>query len=282
MAEFIKELFADTISRRIEEVIKVDQNDEQIIHDEIKEYIITDSISDYYIDILNEYRETPNKPHEGVGVWVSGFFGSGKSSFAKMLGLALENRLIQGEKASQLFGQRARDTKVRALLANITEHIPTEAVVFDVSTDRGIRSGNQTITEIMYRLFLKRLGYAAELDLAELEITLEAEGRLALFKETFARIFDMDWDREKGKVSYAVQQASRVMSELEPATYPNADSWREAALRRADITPGLLAERCLELMKRRRPGKSLIFVIDEVGQFVARDVQKMLDLQGVV
>src|SRR5262249_27244502 len=154
--------------------------------------------------------------------------------------------------------------KVRVLLANITQQIPTEAVVFDVSTDRGIRSGNQTITEIMYRLFLKRLGYAAELDLAELEINLEAEGRLALFKETFARIYDMDWDREKGNVSYAVQQASRVMSELEPATYPNVDSWREAALRRADITPGLLAERCLELMKRRRPGKSLIFVIDEV------------------
>lgn len=282
MAEFIKELFADTISRRIEEVIKVDQNDEQIIHDEIKEYIVTDSISDYYIDILDRYRETPNKPHEGVGVWVSGFFGSGKSSFAKMLGLALENREIQGESAAQLFGKRARDMKVPALLANITEQIPAEAVVFDVSTDRGIRSGNQTITEIMYRLFLKRLGYAAELDLAELEITLEAEGRLALFKETYARIFEKDWDREKGKVSYAVQHASRVMNELEPATYPKVDSWREAALRRADITPGLLAERCLELMKRRHPGKSLIFVIDEVGQFVARDVQKMLDLQGVV
>src|SRR5271167_359176 len=35
-------------------------------------------------------------------------------------------------------------------------------------------------------------------------------------------------------------------------------------------------------MKRRKPGKSLMFVVDEVGQFVARDVQKMLDLQAVV
>jgi uncharacterized protein DUF6079 len=282
MAEFIKELFENRISRRIEEVIKVDQNDEQIISEEIKEYVATNSIRDYYTDILDRYRETPNKPHEGVGVWVSGFFGSGKSSFAKMLGLALENRLIQGERAAKLFGQRTGDPKVQALLANINEQIPTEAVIFDVSTDRGIRSGNQTITEIMYRLFLKRLGYAGDLDLAELEITLEAEGRLALFKETFARIFDKEWDFEKGKIAFAVQQASRVMSKLDPETYPKVDSWREAALRRADITPGLLAERCLELMKRRSPDKSLIFVIDEVGQFVARDVQKMLDLQGVV
>jgi hypothetical protein len=62
------------------------------------------------------------------------------------------------------------------LLKQITEHIPTDAVIFDVSTDRGIKSGNQTLTEIMYRLFLKSLGYAEDLDLAELEITLEQKG----------------------------------------------------------------------------------------------------------
>ena len=51
---------------------------------------------------------------------------------------------------------------------------------------------------------------------------------------------------------------------------------------RSDFSPGKLADRTNELMKRRRPGQSLLFVIDEVGQFVARDVQKMLDLQAVV
>ena len=72
------------------------------------------------------------------------------------------------------------------------------------------------------------------------------------------------------------------MHEQDPATYPTADSWREAAMKRADITPGVLAKRGIELMKRRCPGKTLLFVVDEVGQFVARDVQKMLDLQAVV
>jgi len=61
-----------------------------------------------------------------------------------------------------------------------------------------------------------------------------------------------------------------------------ADSWVKAVKNKADITPGKLAERASELMKRRRPGQSLMFVVDEVGQFVARDVQKMLDLQAVV
>jgi hypothetical protein len=61
-----------------------------------------------------------------------------------------------------------------------------------------------------------------------------------------------------------------------------ADSWVKAVKNKADISPGKLAERASELMKRRRPGQTLMFVVDEVGQFVARDVQKMLDLQAVV
>ncbi|MHB8491193.1 MAG: BREX system P-loop protein BrxC, partial [Solirubrobacteraceae bacterium] len=114
------------------------------------------------------------------------------------------------------------------------------------------------------------------------EITLEEDGRLAGFITKYQQVFSKDWDAEKGKVALAMQQASRVMHELEPDTFTTVDSWRESVRNRADITPNLLAERCLELMKRRRPKHSLVFVIDEVGQFVARDVQKMLDLQAVV
>ena len=278
----IKDLFANDISRRIEEVVKVDQNDQEIIRDEISEYVVTNSIREHMVRILESYSETRQKPHEGIAIWVSGFFGSGKSSFAKYLGLALENRDVCGNGAASLLGQRVKDQKLQVLLNNITENIPTEAVIFDVSTDRGIRTGNQSITEIMYRLFLQSLGYAKDLDLSELEITLEEDGRLAAFKETYQSLFKKDWDKEKGKIALAVQQASRVMNTLDSATYPTADSWRESALKRADITPGDLAKRGMELMARRHPNKSLLFVVDEVGQFVARDVQKMLDLQAVV
>ena len=82
----IKTLFASDIGRHIEEVIKVDdQTDEQKIAEEIGEYVVTDAIRSQYVRIFDAYRETPNKPHEGIAIWVSGFFGSGKSSFAKML-----------------------------------------------------------------------------------------------------------------------------------------------------------------------------------------------------
>ena len=168
------------------------------------------------------------------------------------------------------------------LLANIAERIPTEAVIFDVSSDRGIRSGNQSLTEIAYRMFLQQLGYARDLDLAELEIILEGEGRLEAFEQKYRDMFNKDWDTQKGKVAFALSQASRVTNELDPKAFPAVDSWMTAAKNRADITPSLLAERYKLLVERRLPGKSLVFVIDEVGQFVSRDVQKMLDLQAVV
>ena len=278
----IKDLFANDIFRRIEEVIKVDQDDDQVIREEIAEYVVTDSIRDHFSEVLERYWETPRKPHEGIAVWVSGFFGSGKSSFAKYLGLALENRSVGGQGSAQLLAKRIGDHKSDVLLRNIAEQVPTAAVIFDVSTDRGIRTGNQSITEIMYRLFLQSLGYARDLDVSELEITLEEAGRLDDFKAKYQEIFNKAWDVGKGLIAIAVQQASRVMHELEPDTYPTADSWRESAMDRADITPGDLAVRGMELMNRRCPGKTLLFVVDEVGQFVARDVQKMLDLQAVV
>jgi hypothetical protein len=281
-ATTVKDLLASEVSRNIEEVIKLDQDDEQILSEELAEYVATDSIRTHFRTILERYAETPNKPHEGVGVWVSGFFGSGKSSFAKYLGLALSNREILGRGAAERLASRIGEKTISVLLSNIEEHTPTHAVIFDVATDRGIRSGNQTLTEIMYRAFLRSLEYAHDLDLSELEITLEEQGQLEEFKAKYEEVYEQSWDLAKGKLALAVQQASRVMHELEPDTFTTADSWRESVQGRADITPKLLAERCLELMERRRPGSSLVFVIDEVGQFVARDVQKMLDLQGVV
>ena len=92
----IAALFANDIDRQIEEVIKVDQTDEAVVATEVDEYVVTDAIKRHFVDVFERYLETPQKPHEGVAIWVSGFFGSGKSSYAKLLGLAIENRTILG------------------------------------------------------------------------------------------------------------------------------------------------------------------------------------------
>src|SRR5262245_58422637 len=102
----IGDLLTRDLSRKIEEIIQVDQADEQSVHAEITEYIATDSIREQYHHLLRAVAEAPSDPHESVGVWVSGFFGSGKSSFAKNLGYALENRTVLGSKFADLFKEQ--------------------------------------------------------------------------------------------------------------------------------------------------------------------------------
>lgn len=278
----ISSLFAGDIGRKIEEVIKVDQIAEESIASEIEEYVVTDAIKRHFVEVMERYQEAPQKPSEGVAIWVSGFFGSGKSSFAKNLGLAIGNPTVMGRPVADRFIERARDNKLSVVLKAINEQIPTHTVIFDVSTDRGIRSGNQMISEIMYRLFLKSLGYSEDLDLSELEINLEQEGTFEEFKSNFLAETGKSWDDRKRSIMFALMEASRTLHRMNPATFPAVDSFSKVANNRNDISPGRLAERIVELMARHRPGQSLMFVVDEVGQFVARDVQKMLDLQAVV
>jgi hypothetical protein len=278
----ISTLFAGDIDRKIEEVIKVDQVAEESIASEIDEYVVTDAIKRHFVEVMERYQETPQKPHEGIAIWVSGFFGSGKSSFAKNLGLAIGNPTVLGRPVADRFLERARDNKLSVVLKAINEQIPTHTVIFDVSTDRGIRSGNQMLSEIMYKLFLKSLGYSEDLDLSELEINLEQEGTSEAFKSTFLAETGKEWNERKRSIMFATSEASRTLHRMNPATFPAADSFAKVAVNRNDISPGKLAERIVELMARHKPGYSLMFVVDEVGQFVARDVQKMLDLQAVV
>src|SRR5262245_50515405 len=124
----IGDLLTRDLSRKIEEIIQVDQADEQSVYEEITEYIGTDSIRDQYADLLKAIAEAPADPHEGIGVWVSGFFGSGKSSFAKNLGYALQNRNVLGHHFADLFKQQIGDKRVDNLLDSITSRFPTEVI----------------------------------------------------------------------------------------------------------------------------------------------------------
>src|SRR6516165_8439689 len=122
----IGDLLARDLSHKIEEIIQVDQADEQSVYDEITEYIATDSIRDQYHDLFKAIAEAPSDAHESVGVWVSGFFGSGKSSFAKNLGYALQNRTVLGKKFADLFKRRLEDARIGDLLDLINTKTPTE------------------------------------------------------------------------------------------------------------------------------------------------------------
>lgn len=285
----IGELFSKKIDRRIEEVIKVSAPEgadlseyEKSVQEEIEEYVATDAIKDHFCTVYKAIADAPADPHEGIGIWVSGFFGSGKSSFAKILGYTLAARRLSGTSSSEIFKQVVKDSRISAFLDSINTRIPTDAVVFDVSMERGVRTASERITEIMYKALLRELDYADDFDLAELEFSLEVDGLLEKFRTRFQELHKQPWEKRR-KLGRAVNEASAVLNDLDSKTYPSADSWAKSLGQgRADITPNQFAERAFELMSRRRPNRALVFVVDEVGQYVSRSVQKMLDLQAVV
>ena len=278
----IGDLLTRDLSRKIEEIIQVDQADEQSVHDEITEYVATDSIREQYHDLLKAVAEAPSDPHESVGVWVSGFFGSGKSSFAKNLGYALENRTVLGSKFANLFKQQLGDIRTSDLLDLINAKTPTQVILFEVAKEADTRKVTQRIAELMYTVLLRELGYSEDFDIAELEIELEAEGKLPEFINTCKTLLNKDWETVRIGAQ-KLSRASAILHRLDPKLYPSADSWSHSQRNRdASISVSKVVKRTFELWGRRRKGKALVFIIDEVGQHVARSGDKIEDLRATI
>jgi hypothetical protein len=285
----IRDLLKIDLSQPIEEVIKLGQQDERAVYTEISEYVPTDRIREHYRRLLRAIADSKQEPQEGIGVWISGFFGSGKSSFAKNLGYVLANREVLGHRAADLFNGRMEDKRIAEYVDFVTKSIPIQVMMFDVSVDRSTINQAERLAEVIYRVLLRELNYAEDWTIANLEITLEADGRLDEFIKRFEKKYKVQFGDKNGAWSYRRKlgtrhsEASSILHEMDTSTYPRPDSWAESpAAQTADISVRKLVEDTFELMSRRRPGKAAIFVIDEVGQYVARSADKILDLQGIV
>ena len=278
----IGELLTRDLSHKIEEIIQVDQADEQSVYTEITEYIATESIRTQYYQFFKAVAEAPSEPHEKIGVWVSGFFGSGKSSFAKNLGYALQNNTVRGSKFADLFKQRLGDDRISNLLDLINTKTPASVILFEIAKEADTRKVTQKIAELLYSVLLRELGYSEDFDIAELEIELEAEGKLPEFIATCKTLLDKDWEAIRAGAQ-KLSRASAILHKLDPSTYPSADSWSHAQRNRdTSISVKKVVERAFELCGRRRKGRALVFIIDEVGQHVARSGDKIEDLRATI
>jgi hypothetical protein len=278
----INETFRQQIDRRIEEVIKVDLADADTVALELDEYVVTDHIHNSLVEILDHYQETIQKPNEATNLWISGFFGSGKSSFAKVQGYLLEDPVVKGQSAAQRFLARSGTDRLRALLKTIHAQAATLSVFVDLSSGKNVAREGESVVLPLYRAVLERLGYSRDFTLAELEHALEGDGELDAFEKAFGQVSGAlgPW-KARRHVGLARNEASHALHLLRPKTYPSPDSWARST-RPPEITPDLFVGRVLELLQRRRPEvQRLIFVVDEVGQYVARSVERMFDLMGL-
>jgi hypothetical protein len=278
----IGDILSRDLTKQIEEVIQVNQTDEHSVYSEITEYVATDRIKEHYRELLGAMAEAPADPTEGVGIWISGFFGSGKSSFAKNLGYVLSNPNLLGKPASELFKKQVKDKRAWEFLDLINIKIPTEVVMFDVSKGSEVRRAEEKIAEIVYRALLSQLDYATDYDVAELEIELEGQGKLDEFVALCREVNGRDWHIAR-KGAMKLNYASAILNRMNPSVFPAADSWAKSlGQRNTTITVETVVDRTFELTARRRPGKAIAFIIDEVGRYVAHSANKIEDLRALV
>ena len=277
----VAEVFRRPVDRRIEEVIKVELDDEAIVAAELEEYVATQRIVDSFESIIDAYHDRIDNPTEDVNVWVSGFFGSGKSSFAKVLGYLLGNPIVNGKPSCDWFFSHSTAPRVKQLLeSGVHERAATIPIFVDMLSAKNVKNEGESVVLPLYRALLERLDYSTNLHLAELEFTLEEDGRLADFESAFERTFAKSW-RSRRDVALAKNEASRILHELDSKTYASPDSFARTPFDR-ELTAQTFADRAVELLHRRGDGASrILFVVDEAGQYMARWVNRVGDLQGV-
>ena len=280
----IGELLERDFSKPIEEIIKVNNADEETVYSELTEYIATDRIKVEYERLFRAMADAPKTPNADVGVWISGFFGSGKSSFAKNLGYVLANRTVLGKSASKLFANQVKGkNNISSFIEFLNASIPCEVFMFDVQVDLAVQTNAEQIAEVMYRVLLRELDYAEDYDIAELEIELEREGKLAKFQDLCRKRYENEWSRvRKGSQKFA--RASTLLHDLDRGTFSTEDTWLQSVKARPlqRLTVKEIVERAFDLVAYRRPGKSFAFIVDEMGQYVARSGDKLENLRAVV
>lgn len=297
----LRELFASDVTRDIPPVVYFHEQSPEKLQGEVREYIITggfpehhpnhkrvpDGIHEQYVRLLSaivEELERAGGP-ELPASWISGFYGSGKSSFAKLLGLSLDGvALPSGRSLAEAW--LARDTSPHAAelkdaFSRLRAKVDPLAVVFDIG---GVARDNEHIHCAVVRQVQKRLGYCSTEPLvAEFELKLERDGQWTRFLQVAQETLGKPWDEVKNR-AMAEEDFSLVMHHLSPDHYRDPMSWFES--RAGTFTQTSSAEettRALQdMLRQRAASKTLFIVVDEVSQYIHQDEQRMLKLQSFV
>jgi hypothetical protein len=297
----IRELFEYDVTRDIPPVVYFHEQSPDKLEAEVREYIITGGwksdhpnhervkrgIHEHYVNLLGrivELLDTPGGP-ELPASWISGFYGSGKSSFAKLLGLSLDGaKLPDGSLLSDAWLARDKSQKTAELRdawqALLRKREPI-AVVFDIG---GISRGDEHIHAAVVRQVQARLGYCDTSPLvANYELKLERDGNYPAFLATVQRSLGKPWS-EFRSTHMVEDHFSAVLHAQFPELYHEPTDWLSARDGQAlDALSAEDAARAIaDMLARRAPNKTLFIVIDEVSQYISQDDKRMLALQSLV
>ncbi|OFQ22233.1 hypothetical protein HMPREF2946_04765 [Actinomyces sp. HMSC062G12] len=275
----MKGLYAKDIFRSIDGVIKAD--DVSKVGSEVDEYVMTKEIRSGLSRIVDAWNQV-DAPSNGV--WIAGFFGSGKSHLLKMLSYLLGEQ-SGSQPVSREDVERAFEQKVagdETIIADLKRslHTPTRAVLFniDAKDDKSTRERGSAMIEVFYKVYFEARGlYSKDLGVGALERDLEDRGELARFCEAYQEEAGHTW--EVGRVNTVFSEAlvSKALGRLGHQVDQPFRSYRE----QLNLSAEAFAQDVASWLDGRGPHQRIAFFVDEVGQFIGDDSQLMLNLQTI-
>lgn len=273
----LQQLFEKDVDRSIEGVIKAD--DEASLVQELDEYVITDEVGKRLDAFLDAYLN-----YSGAnGVWISGFFGSGKSHLLKILALLLENRSVDGVYALDLFlaKPKCREDEIFASDLKRAVGITSESILFNIDQKADVISKTEidALIAVFVKVFDEHCGYyGKQAYIAQFERELDTDGLFEKFKDVFSSNTGKEW-------AWGRSRAKRMMNEIDTAYNDVTGQSTEDILDKYRSDYRLSIEDFAEQVKSYVDSKGddfrLNFFVDEVGQYVSDNIKLMTNLQTV-
>lgn len=270
------------IYRPIEKVITYGASQESRLKAEVSEYIVTDSIEDQLESLLSKMQVAMEAGGANeVGVWVSGFYGSGKSSFTKYVGLAFdESVVVDGQPFRKHLENRLHKPQTRALLETLARRYSATVVMLDLASQQIAGASLQNVSMVLYYKVLQWAGYSRNLKVAAFERKLQQDGRYEEFQNRFTETAGASWNEYQNDPLVVDSLLPTLAHELYPTLFPTPQSFTTTDSETIYMQDDLVAE-IIDIIRRKSGREYVFFIIDEVGQYVGGNSAKILDLQGL-
>ena len=288
----IKNLFERDIFRPINGVVKADQLDDSSVWQELDEFVITRELDQHFRKFITWYLEAvdqgKNPDTTGkMGIWISGFFGSGKSHFLKVLSYLLRNRTHthngESKQAVDFFESKVKDAMLfgdikRAVLAN------TDVILFNIDSkaDHGSTTGRDLILRVFLKVLNELQGYSGDHPhIAHMERHLESKGKLDAFHTAYEKHTGHVWVTERDAYQFNRDEVVKALSETLGQSQAAAEKWIDGAEDNFALSVENFCKWVKDYLDSKGPQHRVVFLADEVGQFIGTDSHLMLNLQTI-
>lgn len=274
-----EQIYKKDINRVIDGVIKADSTAK--LAEEITEFVITGE----QIRLLPRLFDTLVPGSKANCVWISGDFGSGKSHLLKILSYVLENKLvIDGRPCADIFAEKAsEDFELKGQIQKACK-VPTESVLFNIQElhDGLGKNVNDPVLAIFLKVFNKKFGYDEKKpEIAEIERYYDNKGKYELLKSEYQKRHGESWEDARKSILLKLQKLAEVVADIEGIDKATAEKNLRAQISGFKMDIDGFVTIIKEHLAKQPAGSRFIFFVDEVGQFIGKDVHRMLSLQTI-